>query len=115
MRGLNLPLGEWFRVLSLDVSVCPVPPTHILQYLSFLCTLENRWCASPVVMYMVMAGDSICVGPSPAGNLKTKTLVRRYHHFSHRPDYSTSPVGRDPKDYVSHRMCRSKRFSDQKV
>jgi len=72
MRGPNLPLGEWFRVLPLDVSGCPVSPVHILQHLSFLCTWGNRWCAPPIVMYLVMVDESIYVGPSPVGNLKNQ-------------------------------------------
>ena len=70
MRGPNLLLGEWFRILPLDVSGYPVSLIHILQHLSFLCTWENRWCEPPVVLYMVMVDKSTYVGPSSVGNLK---------------------------------------------
>ena len=38
MRGPNLPLGEWFRILPSVVSGYPVSPVHILQHLSCVCT-----------------------------------------------------------------------------
>ena len=59
MRGPFIPLGEWFRILPLDVSGRPVSPIHILQYLSFLRTWGNRWCAPPVVMYALIEDDNI--------------------------------------------------------
>ena len=74
MRGLKLPLGEWFRVLQFGVSGCPVSPVYILQYLSFLCAWGNQWCAPSVGMYMAMADDSIYVGPFPVGNLENQNL-----------------------------------------
>ena len=72
MRGPNLPLGEWFRIFPSAVSGCPVSPVHIRQHLLFLYTWGNRWCAPPIVMYLVMADESIYVGPSPVGNLKNQ-------------------------------------------
>ena len=71
MRGPNLPLGEWFRILPSVVSGCPVFLVHIPQHLSFLCTWGKRWCAPPVVMYVVMVDDSIYKGLSLIGNLRT--------------------------------------------
>ena len=72
MRGPNLPLGEWFRVLPLDVSGCPVSPVRILHHLSCVCTWGNRLCVPPVVKYLVIVDDSIYVGQSPVGNLKNQ-------------------------------------------
>ena len=37
--------------------------------------LGERWCAPPVVMYVVMVDDSIYEGLSPVGNLRTSTRV----------------------------------------
>ena len=59
MRGSNIPLGEWFMILSLDVSRCLVSPIHILQHLSFLCTWGSRLCVQPIVMYMEMVDHII--------------------------------------------------------
>ena len=74
MKGSNLPLGEWFRILPSAVSGCPMSPVHILHHLPCLCTWGKRWCAPPVVMYLVMADEIIYVGPSPVGNLKNQDL-----------------------------------------
>ena len=72
MRGPNLPLGVWFRILPLDVSGCPVSPVYILQYLSFVCAWGGGSvvCAT-VVMYMVTADDIIYEDLSQVGNLRT--------------------------------------------
>ena len=75
MRGPILPLGEWFWILPTVGSGYPVSPIHILQYLYFLCTLGERWCAPPVVMYVVMGDDSIYDGQFPVGNLRTSIRV----------------------------------------
>ena len=71
MRRPILPLGEWFRVLPFDVGGCPVSPVHIPQHLPLSCTWGKRWCALSVVMYVVMADDSIYHGLSLVGNLMT--------------------------------------------
>ena len=75
MRGPNLPLGEWFRILPTAVSGCLVSSVYILQHLSFLCTWGNRWCAPPVVKYCVLADDNIYEGLSLVGNLRTNARV----------------------------------------
>ena len=75
MRGPFLPLGEWFRILPTVISGCPVSPVHIPQHLSCLCTWGERWCAPPIVMYVVLAEDSIYEGLSPVGNLRTNARV----------------------------------------
>ena len=75
MRGPILPLGEWFWILPTAVSGCPVSPVHTLQHLSFLCTWGERWCAPPVVKYVVMVDDSIYEGRSLVGNLRTNARV----------------------------------------
>ena len=71
MRGPILPLGERFRILPSVVSGCPVSPVHIPQHLSCLCTWGERWCAPPIVMYVVMVDNSIYEGLSLVGNLRT--------------------------------------------
>ena len=71
MRGPNLPLGEWFRVLPTVISGCPVYPVHIPQHLSCLYTWGERWCVPPIVMYGVMVDNSIYEGLSLVGNLRT--------------------------------------------
>ena len=71
MRGLFLPLGEWFRIVSNVFSGYPVSPVHINQNLPFLCTWGERWCAPPVVMYVLKADDSIYESISLVGNLST--------------------------------------------
>ena len=75
MRGPILPLGEWFWILPTAVSGCPVSLVHTLQHLSFLCTWGERWCAPPVVKYLVLADDSIYESLSPVGNLRTSARV----------------------------------------
>ena len=37
--------------------------------------LGERWCAPPVVMYVVMGDDSIYEGQSPVGNLRISARV----------------------------------------
>ena len=95
MRGPNLPLGEWFRVLPLDVSGCPVSPVHILQYLSFLCTWGKRWCAPPVVMCMLMADDSIYQGLSRVGNLRTIIHMEEVSLFATLDQWPNLPNGEE--------------------
>ena len=76
MRRPFLPLGEWFRTLpSFSQWYYQVSPVYILQHLSFLCTWGNRWCAPPVVKYLVLADDSIYESLSPVGNLRTIARV----------------------------------------
>ena len=75
MRGPILPLGEWFWILPSEVSGYPVSPVHILQHLSCLCTWGERWCAPPIVMYVVMVDDSIYEGLSLVGNLITSARL----------------------------------------
>ena len=41
MRGVFLPLGEWFWILPTVGSGCPVSSVHILQHLSLVCTWGN--------------------------------------------------------------------------
>ena len=50
-------------------------PVHILQHLSFVCMWGTQWCASPVVIYMVMVDDITYEGLSQVGNLRTSTLL----------------------------------------
>ena len=107
MRGPNIHLGEWCRILPLDVSGCPVSPVHILQHLSFLCTLGERWCAPPVVMCMLMADDSIYQDLSLVGNLSTIFPWGRYHHLLRWTNAPTSPIGREPIVNMSHQERRS--------
>ena len=71
IRGLFLPLGEWFRIFPSEVSGCPMSPVHIPRHSFFLCTCGSRLCAQPVVMYMEMTDDIIYLGLSPVGNLRT--------------------------------------------
>ena len=75
MRGPFLPLGERFWILPTVGSGYPVSPVHILQHLSCLCTWGERWCAPPVVKYLVLADDSIYEGLSLVGNLRTSARV----------------------------------------
>ena len=75
MRVPFLPLGEWFRILLLDVSECHVSSVYILQHLSFWCTWRIWLCAEPVVMYMEMVDDNIYEGLSLVGNLRTITRI----------------------------------------
>ena len=82
MRGPNLPLCEWFRVLPLDVSGCPVLSVHILQHLSLLCTWGKRWCAPPVVICILMADNSIYQGLSLVGNLWTSVHMGEVSSFA---------------------------------
>ena len=49
---------------------CPYPTAFIV-----FVHLGERWCAPPIVMYMVMVDDSIYEGPSPVGNLRTSARV----------------------------------------
>ena len=70
MREPNLPLSEWFWILPTVGSGCPVSLVHILHHLSF-CVLGERWCAPPIVIYVVMVDDSIYEGRFLVGNLRT--------------------------------------------
>ena len=76
MRGPNIPLGEWFRILPSVVSGFPVSPVHILQHLFFLCPWGKRWCAPPGIVYKVMVDDIIYEGLSQVGNLGTNSSMR---------------------------------------
>ena len=65
---ISSSIGEWFRILPNVFSGCPVSLVHIYQHLSFLCTWEKRWCAPPVVMYMLITDDIIYQGLSLVEN-----------------------------------------------
>ena len=49
---------------------CPYPTAFIL-----FVNLGERWCAPPIVMYMVMVDDSIYEGLSLVGNLRTNARL----------------------------------------
>jgi len=115
MRGPNLSLGEWFRILPLDVNICPVSTVHILPHLSFLSTWGVGYVHNPLlyiwrrqmILFTWVYPQLKTLGPLPEWG--------RYHHLSHSSNDPTSPVGRETEDSVSHRLCRARRFGDQKV
>ena len=82
MGRLFISLGEWFRILPNVFIDCPVFPVRILQNLFFFSTWGNRWCAPPVVFYVVMADDSIYEGISIVGNLTTSALIGQVSSFA---------------------------------
>ena len=54
------------------ISYFPCP--HSIAFILFV-HLGERWCAPPVVRYVMMVDDSIYEGLSPVGNLSTSTRV----------------------------------------
>ena len=56
--SLQYPIPMY--IISLNSYVSTYTTAFIL-----LCTWGKRWCAPPVIMYMVMLDDSIYVGPPP--------------------------------------------------
>ena len=107
MRGLNLPLDEWFMILPLDVSGCPVSPVHILHHLSFLCTCGKWWCASLVVKYMLIVDDSIYKGLSRVRNLRIIDQWGRCHILLRGTNDLISPMERKPIANMSHQVMSS--------
>ena len=99
MRKPLLPLGEWSTSLTQRtkfVVVCLLP---ILCRTYHVCAHMGRlWCASHGVLLGMIVDDIIYRSLFPSGN-----LVGRYHHLPHMTNDATSPVGRDPIVYVSHR------------
>ena len=105
--GRHIPLGGWFRVLPSAVSGCSVSSVHIRQHLSSFCTWGNRWCALPVIMYVVIEDGSIDRGLSPVGTLGPLPKWGRHHHLLRRIDYITFSMGMDSISDMSHMVVIS--------
>ena len=107
MRRPFSPLVEWFRILLLDVSGCPVSPVYILHHLSFLCTWGNCGIRHPLlcmwwwqmILFTRVYPLLEALGPVPQWG--------RYHHLLHEINDLTSPVGRELITDMSHLVVRT--------
>ena len=117
MRGLFLPLGEWFTSLARRTGFAVVCLLFVSYSIYPVYALGGscgvHYC---VVLGVTMANDIIYRGLFPVGNLNNKKPSwGKYHNLSCMMNDPTSPVGRKIVIHMSHRMCRSRRCSDQKV